>query len=354
MWKKYAGLVPALLLLLQAALALTPATAAAADTQPLKLSQLEVQVMPEFVAPEDWPAEKPCLLTGIYGLLVNTGTAAYDGEIAVPVQASPDLSIHLVAELSESQDPTTQLAYELKDNKVVWKPAKALEPGQSYSFVVEYYSNPFTLKEKEHAFEFELQAAYDTDEAQLFVFKPADTIGFELSAQGEASFTSELGQEVYPFKLGALRSGQASKLSVKYLKDNMETVLAKHTRQAQQDQEAAASGGQTGQAAGTAAGAGTAVVDTGPLGTTDAAAGKPDASKDSWIIGGAIIIFGLFVFLGLRSYRAPLAARTTAAQEAEAQTQSAKRREQINALRRKLLADELNEEAYKAARKKWG
>jgi|GEM_PF-2704952 len=350
MWKKLAGLVPALLLLL----ALAPLAARAADA-PLKLSQLEVQVMPEFVAPEDWPADTPCLLTGIYGLLVNTGTTAYDGEIAVPVQVAPDLSIHLVAELSESQDPTTQLAYELKDNKVVWKPAQPLEPNQSYSFVVEYYSNPFALKDKEHAFDFQLQAAYDTDEAQLFVFKPNDTIGFELSAQGEPSFTSELGQDVYPFKLGVLQSGQQSKLSVKYLKDNMETVLAKHTRLAQQDQAAAAANGsQTGDAAHADTGAGTAAVDTGPLGTTDAAAGKPDASKDSWIIGGAIVIFGLFVYLGLRSYRAPLAARTAAAAEADGQERQAARREQIKALRRKLLADELTEEAYKAARQKLG
>lgn len=332
MLKRIAVLIPLLLLLFS--------SMAWGEGQPIRITKLEVQIMPEFIAPEGWPKDTPCLLTGMYGVIMNAGTTAYDGEISIQIPKAVATSVHLVGEFKDQQSGETSLKYELKADQglIVWKPDKPIEANKPYYFVVEYYSNPFTIQDKEHRFDYALHSLYDIDNIQMYVYKPTDSISMQLSEPAQSTSPNELGQEVSQISVGALKSGSEHKLTVKYLKENLETVMEKHSKTAQKTPDGAAS-----PEAGTAgAGSTDSSVESG-----NTAAPAPDASKDSWIIGGAIVIFGLLVFMGLRSYQAPqrLSKETAAAP-------SSHRREEIRALRRELVEEELTEGEYLIERKK--
>ncbi|CAK4847612.1 unnamed protein product [Aphanomyces euteiches] len=273
----------------------------------------------------------------MYGVIVNSGTTAYTGEITIQIPKAAATSVHLVGEFKDQQSEETPMKYELKADQglITWKPNKAIEANQIYYFVVEYYSNPFTIQDKEHKFDYSLHSLYDIDDAQMYVYKPTDSISFQLSEPTQSTSPNELGQEVSRISVGALKSGSEHKLTVKYLKDNFETVMDKHSKTAQKTPDATASPEQ-----------GAASTDTSS-GLSPAAAPAADASKDSWIIGGAIVIFGLLVFLGLRSYQAP----QRIIKEAAAAPANHKR-EEIRALRRELVEDEITEAEYLNERKK--
>lgn len=314
MLKKILGFIPVMLFLL--------CSIAWGAGEPLRMTKLEVQVMPEFVRPADWPADQPSLLTGVYGTLVNKGTKSFSGSIVLKVPKVKGTSVHLVGEFKDGKGPEAQVEYEWQADQgtISWKPIQPIEPNKPYFFVVEYYSNPFTMNEKERKFDFQFGSNYDIDDVQFYFYKPMQSVGFQLSEPHQQELVNEMGQEIYQIQGGAFKSGNERLLSVQYLKDDLETVLEKHSKMAQQNQTAPAPA-ETSQ----------------PI----------DASKDAWIIGGSIVIFGILVFAGLRSYRTPV--RREAATGDPVQKQ-----QQVRALRRKLLADELSEDDYLIERKKLG
>ena len=297
-------------------------------SEPLRMAKLEVQVMPEFVRPADWPKDKPCLLTGIYGTIVNEGSKPYSGSITLQIPKAAGTAVHLVGEFKDGQGPESKVKYELnaEQGSIVWKPNQPIEAGKPYFFVVEYYSNPFAMKEKERTFDFPFQSKYDIDDVQFYFYKPIESVGFQLSKPQQQKFTNEFGQEVYLIQGGAFKSGSEHRISVQYMKDGFETVLEKHSKTAAQNQATPASATE-------------ANVENKAVST------ESDASKDAWIIGGSIVIFGILVFAGLRSYRAPI-------RQGVEKTNPRQQREQIRALRRKLLAEELTEDEYVIERKK--
>lgn len=314
MFKKILGLIPFLLLIF--------CSIALGVNEPLRMTKLEVQVMPEFARPTDWPKDKPCLLAGVFGTIVNEGSTPYSGHITLQVPKAEGTVVHLVGEFKNGQGPESQVKYELQADQgiITWKPSQAIEPGKPYFFIVEYYSNPFTIKEKEHKFEFSFQSKYDIDDVQFYFYKPIQSAGFQLSEPHQQAFTNEFGQEIFHIQGGNFKSGNERRLSVQYMKDDLETVLEKHSKMAQENQAKPSAEIQTGEK-------------------------EPDASKDAWIIGGSIVLFGLFVFAGLRSYRTPTRQGTEKVDPCQKQ-------EHIRALRRKLLAEELTEDEYLIERKK--
>ncbi len=320
MLKKILGFIPVMLFLF--------CSIAWGADEPLRMSKLEVQVMPEFVRPADWPEDQPCLLTGVYGTLVNKGSKPYSGSVELKVPKVKGTSVHLVGEFKNGQGPVAQVKYEwLADQgSIIWKPIQPIESGKPYFFVVEYYSNPFTMKEKEHKFDFQFQANYDIDDLQFYFYKPIQSEGFQLSEPHQQEFVNEFGQEIYQIQVGSFKSRNERRLTVQYRKDDLETVLEKHSKMAQQNQSAPAA--------------------TESVDENETSGKQADASKDSWIIGGSIVIFGLLVFAGLRSYWVPLR------HGAEAANPGGQKQEQIRALRRRLMAEELSEDEYLIERKK--
>lgn len=133
-------------------------------------------------------------------------------------------------------------------------------------------------------------------------------------------FTNEFGQVIFHIQGGNFKSGNERRLSVQYMKDDLETVLEKHSKMAQKNQAQPTAETQTGEK-------------------------EPDAFKDAWIIGGSIVIFGLFVFAGLCSYRTPT-------RQGIEKVDPCQKQEHIRALRQKLLAEELTEDEYLIERKK--
>lgn len=288
----------------------------------LIMNKLEIQIMPEFIQPENAKTSEPSLLTGMFGTLIHNGATPYTGEITIQVPKADDISVHLVGEFKDGQSTETKMPFTMNAElgTITWKPSSPIEPGKPYFFVVEYYSYPFSIKETNRSFTFPFTSKYDIEDLQVFVYKPLGAESFQLSKTHQQVLSNEFGQEIFHYQVGLLKKGTVYSLNINYVKEDNETVLDKHTVIAKEQAQSSTQ-------------------------QTEAAATEPkEASKDAWIIGGAIVIFGILVFIGLRSFQKPTAN--------DSLREAMHTKEAIMSLRTKLIQNELTEEEYIVERKK--
>lgn len=291
-----------------------------AEEQPLVMDTLEIQVMPEFTSPENAPSDQPNVLVGMFGTIVNRGANPFTGDIVLEIPKGNATQVHLVGEFQDGQSTETTVAHNVDVDKgiISWKPLQPIKPKQSYFFVVEYYNFPFVMENHKRSFEFPVTSSYSINNLQVFVYKPLQAQNFQLSKKHQQVFSNEFGQEIFHFQVGAFTKGTTYSLNVSYEKSDNTTVVEAHTVQAKENVKNQA----------------TEEVQTEPQ----------EASKDAWIIAGSIVIFGIFVFLGLRSYRKPV-------QQTEAKPQNSTK-EAVRVLRKQLIQRDITEEEYAENRKK--
>ncbi|MFP5113560.1 hypothetical protein ACSU64_14375 [Bacillaceae bacterium C204] len=321
-------------------------TAFQAEKFPFK--EMQVQVMPEFDYPEGWSREVPSLLVGQYGTITNKSGQDYDGKIEIPVPAKEKgFEAVLVAEFPEKDKPEVQRPYDVdKENGIItWKPAKAIKNNETYEFVIEYYTKSIVVKDTK-TFTYELKNKADIDLLDVIFYAPMDAKEIKIEPKTENNSKNEYGEELYYYQYEKVKADAGLKYSFSYKKDGTESTMEAINKQQPPNDENHSGVSATDQ-----------VDKTG--GTTAPSKRPIIGLVGALIIGIALIIAGLFVFLGLKgnSHSAAKVTKKTKKQPQKPSHTAKKDNKIANSeekkeLRKKLLTGKIDQEMYEEEMKK--
>ncbi|EKN69857.1 hypothetical protein BABA_07871 [Neobacillus bataviensis LMG 21833] len=322
-------------------------TAFQAEKFPFK--EMQVQVMPEFDYPEDWGSkDTPSLLVGQYGTIANKSGQDYEGEIEIPVPAmEKGFEAYLVAEFPEENKPEVQRPYDVDKEKgiVTWKPAKAIKNNETYKFVIEYYTKSIDVKDKKR-FTYQLVNNADIDQLDVVFYAPMEAKEIKLEPKAESNTKSEYGEELYYYQYKNVKAGDNLNYSFSYKKEGTESTLeAINKKQPPNDEN------HSGV---------TTATDQVTKGGTDNSKRPIIGVGGASIIGIALIIAGLFVFLGLKGNAETglkAADKDKKTKQQSKQTTGKKdiksaNTEEKKELRKKLLTGKIDQEMYEEEIKK--
>lgn len=306
---------------------------------------MQIQVMPEFDYPENWPKDTPSLLVGQYGTITNKSGQDYDGKIEVPVPAKDkNFQLYLVAEFPDENKPEVQRPYDVDSEKgmVSWKPAKAIKKDETYRFVIEYYVNTIQVKDKKN-FTYQYTSQADIETLDVVFYSPMNAKNITIDPQAQNNAKNEYGEELYYYQYKNVKKGNNLNYSFTYEKSNNDSTLSAINKQKANSNSKSSTA--TDQA------------------LKDNSSGKQPVITigGASIIGIAIIIAGLFVFFGLRkkpqSAKGHSAAKYKSKPQASAKKPSKKENKFANAeekkeLRKKLLNGKIDQETYEEEMKK--
>ncbi|WML40519.1 hypothetical protein RCG19_02180 [Neobacillus sp. OS1-2] len=321
-------------------------TAFQAEKFPFK--EMQVQVMPEFDYPEDWGTRDiPSLLVGQYGTITNKSGQDYEGKIEIPVPAlEKGFEAYLVAEFPEENKPEVQRPYDVDKEKgiVTWKPAKAIKNNGTYKFVIEYYTKSIDVKDKK-SFTYQLVNNADIEQLDVVFYAPMAAKEIKLEPKAESNTKSEYDEELYYYQYKNVKAGDNLNYSFSYKKDGTESTMeAINKKQPPNDENHS----------------GVTATDQVTKGGTDNSKRPIIGVGGASIIGIALIIAGLFVFLGLKGNavtRRGTANKNTKSKQQPKHTTGKKDTisanvEEKKELRKKLLTGKIDQEMYEEEMKK--
>jgi hypothetical protein len=246
--------------------------------------EMQVQVMPEFDYPKDWPANTPSLLVGQYGTFTNKSGQDYNGKIEIPIPTSgKNFQINLVAEFPDVNKPEVERSYEMDKEKgiVTWTPGKPIKNNETYNYVVEYYVNSINVKDQK-SFTYELTNQADIDQLDVVFYAPMNAKNIQVEPKAQNNSKSEYGEELYYYQYKNVKKGNNVKYNFSYTKANNDSSMSVINKMQPPN-------------------------DTTHSGTTNTANKNNDSSGKrpiigvggASVIGIAIVIAGIFIFLGL-------------------------------------------------------
>lgn len=314
--------------------------------------EMQIQVMPEFDYPEKWPEDQPSLLLGYYGTFTNKTGKDFSGEIEFPAPINDkNFEVYLVAEFPNETDPEVQRAFEVNKEKgvITWKPAEPIKKDKTYSFVVEYYTNPFEVKDTKK-FDFNYVNIADTEKLDVILYAPLESKDFKVEPQATTTTDSEYGQKLHVYQYTNKKKGDAVNISATYVKkDNKSTLSLMSEKTPPNDENHSGTSATEQVTNGTGKGKSSDQPIIGIGGAT--------------VIGLSIIIAGVFVFLGLkgnaRSKQSGVKAKKTPGKKpmVEKQPQKSSKNnnlDQKKRLRTMLINGEIDNETYEKEVEKLG
>lgn len=255
--------------------------------------EMQVQVMPEFDYPKEWPKEKPALLVGYFGTFVNKSGSEYSGEITFPLPVDdPDFEMYLAAEFPEADKPEVQVEYKIdKEQKmIIWSPTKPIAKDATYSYVIEYYANPIDVKDTK-SFSYSFNPPADMEQLNIVFYAPMNSKDFTMDPKATNESKSEYGEEIHHYQyLNAKKGSEVSYKASYKKKDNASSMSVISTMDPPEDENHQGTSEKTATEQVIKNGGGSSKVSNRPIIDTTGAV----------IIGISIIIMGVFVFLGFK------------------------------------------------------
>jgi hypothetical protein len=199
------------------------------EAEKFPYKEMQIQVMPEFDYPENWPKDEPSLLIGYYGTIVNKTGKDFSGSIEFPLPIKDrNFSVYLIAEFPDDNKPEVQRPYKINEEKgtVVWQPGKPIKQEESYKFVIEYYANPIQADGPDKKFNFEFIPPAETEQLDLIIYTPLNSQEFNLEPPPVTSTESEYGQELQHYQYKDVKKGTVLTHSASYKKDGNESALS--------------------------------------------------------------------------------------------------------------------------------
>ncbi|WP_419956167.1 hypothetical protein ACN6MT_13230 [Neobacillus niacini] len=317
-------------------------------------TEMQIQVMPEFDYPENWPKDTPSLLIGQYGTFTNKSGQDFDGKVEIAVPAGEiGFQAYLVAEFPEDNKPEVQRPFDVDKEKgiISWKPSKAIKSNETYRFVVEYYTSAVEVKDK-RSFTYEYSNPTEIGTLDVIFYAPMEAKEITLEPKAPNNTKSEYDEELFYYQYKNVKAGESYKYTFSYQKDGFKSTLdAINEKQPPNDENhTSVNGTATDQISG----------GSGGTGTGGSAGDRPIIGiGGAIVIGIAIVIAGLFVYLGLKgkSYSAP---KTSSSQAPKHHPKKQTVKKEIKAisdddkkeLRKKLLNGKIDQETYDEEMKK--
>ncbi|WP_462412172.1 hypothetical protein [Neobacillus sp. Marseille-QA0830] len=324
-------------------------TAFQADKFPFQ--SMQVQIMPEFDYPEDWSSRDiPSLLISQYGTVTNKSGQAYDGKIEIPVPAADKgFEAILVADFPEKDQPEVQRPYDVDKEKgiISWKPSNPIKNNETYEYVIEYYTQTIDVKDQNSkTFTYEFKNNAEIEQLDIVYYAPMNSKDNQMEPKAQDNSKDDYGEELYFYQYNNVKIDEPLKYSFSYKKDGTESSMEAISKLNPPDDETHS--GVTGTA-----------TDQITKGTKSSNSSKPIIGiGGASIIGIAIIIAGIFVYLGLKanSHSASKPAKSnkitskkqTAAKKENLQDRTDEKKE----LRKKLLTGKIDQDTYEEEMKK--
>jgi len=312
--------------------------------------QMQIQIMPEFDYPADWPQNTPSLLVGIYGTMTNKSGQDFDGKIEIPIPAKEkNFEVNLVAEFPDVNKSEVQRPYNVDKAKqtISWKPAKPIKNNETYRFVIEYYANSIAVKSKK-TFTYQFTSQADIKTLDVIYYAPMNAKNITLTPKAQNTDKSDYGEELSYYEYNNVKAGKSFQFSSSYIKPGNESTLSIINKQQPPNDENHAGlkdNSTSSQTASTGTDSSRPIIGIG----------------GAIIIGIAVIIAGLFVFFGLKRNNQPAKKRRSTLPKAGSKqpAKSTKRKENKLAndeakkeLRKKLLNGKIDQETYEEEMKK--
>jgi hypothetical protein len=303
--------------------------------------EMQVQVMPEFDYPENWPKDKPAVLIGYFGTLVNKSGSEYSGEISFPLPIDePDFEVYLAAEFPEVDKPEVPVEYKIdKEQKaLIWKPTKPIEKDATYDFVIEYYSNPIDIKDKK-SFSYSFNPPADMDQLDVVFYAPINSKDFTLEPKATNESKSEYGEEIHHFQYLKAKMGTELSYNASYeKKEHTSSMSVISTQEPPQDEN------HQGVTA-------TEQVINNSSSTPSIESNRPLIdTTGAVIIGISLIIMGVFIFLGIKGKGGTPPQRTKNVESAQKNIKNTKKIDSKSndkkLLRKMLMAGEIDQQTY--------
>jgi hypothetical protein len=316
-------------------------------------TEMQIQVMPEFDYPEGWAKDTPSLLVGQYGTFTNKSGQDFDGKVEIAVPASEKgFQAYLVAEFPEDNKPEVQRPFDVDTEKGIpsWKPSKAIKNNETYRFVVEYYTSSVEVKDK-RSFTYEYSSPTEIGTLDVIYYAPMEAKEITLEPKAPNNTKSEYGEELFYYQYKDVKAGDSYKYTFSYQKDGFKSTLdAINEKQPPNDEN------HTSVNNGTA----TDQISGGSGGSDGSGGDRPLIGMGGAIvIAIAIIIAGVFVYLGLKgkAHSAPKAPNSKAANHHPKKQTVKKESKSISIddkkeLRKKLLNGKIDQETYDEEMKK--
>lgn len=314
-------------------------------------SEMQIQVMPEFDYPENWQKDTPSLLIGQYGTFTNKSGADFDGKIELSVPTNEKgFEAYLVAEFPEENKPEVQRPFDVDQGQgiISWKPSKVIKNNESYRFVVEYYTSTIEVKDNRN-FTYEYSNPAEIETLDVIFYAPMTAKEITIEPKAPNNSKSDYGEELFYYQYKNVKVGESMKYSFSYKKDGFESTLDAINKQQPPNDEnhEGVSGSATDQLQNGSSG-GSSSSDRPLIGVGGAS-----------VIGIAIIIAGVFVYLGLKGRSPkPSKAATSKGSNHSPRKQAVKKEnksidiDEKKELRKKLLTGKIDQETYDEEMKK--
>jgi hypothetical protein len=305
---------------------------------------MQIQVMPEFDYPADWPKDTPSLLVGQYGTFTNKSGQDYSGNIEIPVPAKDkNFKVNLVAEFPDVNKSEVQRPYELNQDKgtISWKPDKAIKSGDTYRYVIEYYTNSINVSDQKN-FNYQFTNQADIGTLDVVFYAPMNAKNVALEPKAQSTSKSDYKEDLYYYQYKNVKPGNTLNYSFTYTKkDNASSLSVINKEQPPSDSTHSSVNGNTSTS------------------NTDKSKQPIIGIGGASIIGIAIILAGLFIFFGLRG-RMPKASSLTSNKSTKNQPSKPTSKkidklangEEKKELRKKLLNGKIDQETYEEEMKK--
>ncbi|WP_251551339.1 hypothetical protein [Neobacillus muris] len=320
-----------------------------ADKFPFK--SMQIQIMPEFDYPEDWESRDiPSLLISQYGTITNNSGQDYDGKIEIPVPANDKgFEAILVADFPETDQPEVQRPYDVDKEKgiISWKPSNPIKNNETYEFVIEYYTQTIEVKDSK-TFTYELKNNAEIEQLDIVYYAPMNASDIQMEPKAQETSKDDYGEELYFYQYSNVKIGEPLKYSFSYKKDGTESSMEAISKLDPPNDEnhEGVNGTATDQIA---------------SGSKSGSSNKPLIGiGGASIIGIALIIAGIFVYLGLKANSQSMAktARSNSNKQTPKKQAAAKKdnkqdhSEEKKELRKKLLTGKIDQDTYEEEMKK--
>ncbi|MEH7107250.1 MULTISPECIES: hypothetical protein [Bacillaceae] len=321
-------------------------SAFAAEKFPYK--SMQIQVMPEFDYPEDWSSRNvPSLLVGMYGTITNNSGQDFDGKVEIPVPVNEKgFETALVAEFPKENEPEVQRPFDVDKEKgvITWKPKSTLKNNATYSFVIEYYTQSISVKDQKN-FTYQFTNNAEIEQLDVVFYAPMNAKNIQIEPKAQENSQNEYGEELYFYQYKNVKIGEPLKYTFAYKKDGTESSMEAISKKNPPNDK-----NHTG-VNGTA-------TDQITKNSKDNSSRPIISASGASIIGIAIIIAGLFVYLGLKgNSKRPAQSGKHPKSHQNKSTPGKKDNKAVNAeakkeLRKKLLTGKIDQEMYEEEMKK--
>lgn len=303
---------------------------------------MQIQVMPEFDYPANWPSNTPSLLVGLYGTFTNKSGQDYNGKIVVPIPVNDkNFVANLVAEFPDPNKPEVDRPYVIdkKNGTISWTPGSAIKKNATYRYVIEYYTNSIQVKDKK-SFTYQFTSQANIDTLDVIYYAPMNATNLTVTPNAQGTSKSDYNEPLYYWEYKNVKPNKTLNYSFSYVKADNTSSLSVINKTQAQSKSSTSSNNNTS----TASSAKSPIIGIG----------------GALIIGLSLIIAGAFVFFGLRgrkSTKSPASPMKKTAAKRPEKSSAKKENKLLNSeakkeLRKKLLNGKIDQETYEEEMKK--